>query len=291
MDNRTRECTVADVRVDEPQEVHVYDLEVDDNHNFFCEGVLVHNCHHSPSVTFRSVLGALPGRYRFGLTATPTREDGLTPLLELCIGPVVFAMDHAELVEGGYLVTPEVRPLPTKCAPEVERYSDLVSALVADGWRNRFLSELAAEQANRGRPVLLLSARVGHCRHLAELIRERQVVAETLTGSLSRKKRHDVLERFRKGEVQVLCATSLADEGLDIASLECLILATPARAQGRTIQRLGRLMRPHPGKGTPVLFDVVDAHPMARNQFLARLTAYRQVLGKKALRRATLLAV
>jgi len=77
-------------------------------------------------------------------------------------------------------------------------------------------------------------------------------------------------------------ATTLADEGLDITRLSRLILATPAKAQGRTMQRLGRLMRPHPGKGEPVLFDIVDDHPITQRQHRERLRAYRAVLGVDA---------
>ena len=84
----------------------------------------------------------------------------------------------------------------------------------------------------------------------------------------------------------MVCATSLADEGLDVSRLERLVLATPARAEGRTIQRLGRLMRPHPGKRTPVLYDLVDNIPLARRQFAARKRAYRKVLGTEALQRS-----
>jgi hypothetical protein len=38
-------------------------------------------------------------------------------------------------------------------------------------------------------------------------------------------------------------------------------------------------MRPHPGKRTPVLYDLVDDHPIARRQHAARRAAYRKVLG------------
>jgi len=136
-----------------------------------------------------------------------------------------------------------------------------------------------------GHTILVLSNRVTHCRQLAEAISDRGISAEALTGSVGKAKRKRVLQSFREGSVKVLCATSLADEGLDIERLSRLILATPARAEGRTIQRLGRLMRPHPGKGTPVLFDLVDEHPMARRQHTARRRAYRKVLGADCMSR------
>ena len=79
----------------------------------------------------------------------------------------------------------------------------------------------------------------------------------------------------------------LTRKGVDYTEFDVLADSTlrvemTARAEGRTIQRLGRLMRPHAGKGTPVLYDLVDEHPLARRQHSARLRAYRKVLGEAA---------
>ena len=242
--------------------------------------VVIDEAHHTPASTFRRLLAHLPGRYRFGLTATPDRADGLTPLLDLCIGPTVFRIRHEELVQAGHLVVPRVEPVATGCAPGATDHTRLVDQLTHDAARNRLIVDLASREAAAGLAVLILSGRVEHCEHLAALLREAGVGAEALTGRVARCRRSELLDRFRRGDLRVVCATSLADEGLDVARLERLILATPARAEGRTIQRLGRLMRPHAGKQTPVLFDLVDDTPLARRQFAARKRAYRNVLGR-----------
>jgi superfamily II DNA or RNA helicase len=228
---------------------------------------------------FRSVLSAFAGKHRYGFTATPDRVDGLGPLLGLCIGPVLFEVSHEELVRGGYLIIPRIVPVETGIACESASHAKMVSALIKHPARNRLIVDLAAGEAKRGRSVLVLSARVDHCRHLAKLLNEAGVNAEELTGKTSKAKRAEMLSRFREGTLPVVCATSLADEGLDVSRLERLVLATPARAEGRTIQRLGRLMRPHPGKETPVLYDLVDKPPMARRQFGAHKRAYIKVVG------------
>ncbi len=244
--------------------------------------VLIDEAHHVPAVTFRRLLAHLPARYRFGLTATPERADGLTRLLDLCIGPTVFRIHHEELVRAGHLVIPQVEPLLTGCAPEAGSHARLVAQLSRDVARNRLIVDLAAREATAGRSVLVLAGRVDHCERLAAQLREANVRAEALTGRVARARRTAILDRFRNGDLQVVCATTLADEGLDVSRLERLILATPARAEGRTIQRLGRLMRPHPGKETPVLVDLVDDAPLARRQFAARKRASRMVLGSDA---------
>jgi superfamily II DNA or RNA helicase len=285
MDFDVRECVVLGVEISEERDEVVFDLDVDDNHNFFCEGVLVHNCHHVPSATYQQLLPHFPAKYRFGLTATPERPDGLTPLMVHGLGPILVTMDHQTLVERGHLVLPEVRAVETGCPSAAEDYSKMVGELVADPGRNALIVDLAIREAQAGHAVLVLSNRVDHCRALARALAERGTAAEALTGSVGKGKRRQVLARFRDGSLRVVCATSLADEGLDVERLSRLILATPARAEGRTIQRLGRLMRPHPDKGTPVLFDLVDDHPTARHQHAARRRAYRKVLGTDCIHR------
>jgi superfamily II DNA or RNA helicase len=158
--------------------------------------------------------------------------------------------------------------------------------LVDDKARNALIVSLAAQEANKGLTVLILSGRVDHCVTLAKSLQAAGVTAEALTGKVAKTKRTDILDRFKSGKLSVVCATSLADEGLDVSRLERLILATPARAEGRTIQRLGRLMRPHPGKAPPILYDLIDNAPMALRQQSARRRAYRKVLGTEALKRS-----
>jgi superfamily II DNA or RNA helicase len=244
--------------------------------------LVLDECHHAPASTFRDVIAACPAFFRFGLTATPQREDGLTPMLDFTFGPSAFAIDHARLVDAGHLVVPEIVSVRTGIAPDAGDHGELIAALVRDETRNRRVVDLVMEATNAGHATLVLTARVEHAEHLAAALGEYGVPVAALTGSTPKAHRAAILEAFRAGELRALCATSLADEGLDVASLSRLVLATPARAEGRTIQRLGRLMRPHPGKGTPVLYDLVDEHPLARRQHAARLRAYRKVLGESA---------
>ena len=249
--------------------------------------VILDEAHHAPASVFREVLSWLPGKYRFGLTATPERSDGLTPMLHLCIGPELFRIDHQELVAAGHLVVPRVVPIATGATTDAEKHAAIVGDLATDPDRNRLIVDLVAREARAGCSVLVLSGRVDHCQRLAKLISQAGVEAVALTSRVAKKKRTDILDRLRDGSLKVVCATSLADEGLDVSRLERLVLATPARAEGRTIQRLGRLMRPHPGKRTPVLYDLVDNIPLARRQFAARQRAYRKVLGTEALQRSS----
>ena len=58
----------------------------------------------------------------------------------------------------------------------------------------------------------------------------------------------EVLDKFRKGEYNVLVATSVAEEGLDIPSADLVIFYEPVASEIRTIQRRGRTGRHREGE-------------------------------------------
>lgn len=224
--------------------------------------VVLDEAHHAPASTFQCVLSRLPARFRFGLTATPEREDGLTPLLEHTFGKRLFEIGYRELVEAGYLEAPEVRPVYSSFTFDYQGPDDhrpCMESLVSDPDRNELVAGLAVSDASSGHTVLVLSGRVEHCQHLADLIKEKGIPAEVLVGAVGKSERNRILEDFRAGRARVVVASTLADEGLDVPRLDRIILAFPGRTKGRTAQRLGRLMRPHPQKKKAVLYDVIDA--------------------------------
>lgn len=245
--------------------------------------LILDEAHHVAASTFHDVVDRCPAKYRLGLTATPDREDGLTPLLELFLGRPVAVVTHDELVRAGVLTVPSVRTITTDFTfpyRSAHDYTRLLAAVAGDPARNRLVVEVIAEEARAGHTCLVLSGRVSHCEQLAEGLRTRGLTAAALTGRVDREQRGSLLADAREGRLQVLAATSLADEGLDLPRLSRVFFAFPGRSRSRVIQRLGRLMRPHPSKQSAVLFDFVDTRvPILRRHHLERRKLYSEVLG------------
>jgi ERCC4-related helicase len=72
--------------------------------------------------------------------------------------------------------------------------------------------------------------------------------AKKETGGLSQKEQKEILDKFRSGELNVLCATSIGEEGLDIPEVSAVIFYEPIPSAIRKIQRAGRTARLAPGK-------------------------------------------
>ena len=235
--------------------------------------------HHAPAETFCSVLGALPSRWRLGLTATPDRDDGLGPMLGWCFGRRLSEVRLADLALSGDVLLPELRVVRTGWKPEDEdeSWAALMGALTKDQDRNALIVEEVLDLAMEGRVVLVLSERVAHCRVLAAALTASGVAAEPLVGVLTAKRRADLLARVRAGTLRVLVGTTVADEGLDLPNLDAVVMATGTRALSRVQQRIGRSMRPAPGKARPVVVDLVDAWGPLLGQAARRRSLYRSM--------------
>lgn len=70
---------------------------------------------------------------------------------------------------------------------------------------------------------------------------------ENATG-LSQREQQEMIRQFSLGEVNVLCASSIGEEGLDIIEVSNVIFYEPIPSEIRTIQRRGRTARLSPGK-------------------------------------------
>ena len=234
-----------------------------------CGAVLLDEAHHAPASTFSGLLQQLPARYRWGVTATPEREDGWTFALPLVIGPELWRVEMQELVRAGHLLRPQLLRVHSGARLDIAAASPggqlqiarAVNQLASDRTRQQLLLDLCQLLAERGRTVLLLVPRVQQAHRLAQALGARGVVSLAVTSRVGKGLRQQRLAQVRAGQVQVLVATQLADEGLDVPGLDALVLASTGRAAGRAVQRLGRVMRVAEGKGDSLVVDVVDPTP------------------------------
>ena len=92
----------------------------------------------------------------------------------------------------------------------------------------------------QGRQTIILSDRREHCKQLVNMLSKRHIDAALMIGGVSR----DDMEKGMKKRV-IVATFSLAHEGLDIPTLDSLILATP---KSNITQAVGRILRETQGK-------------------------------------------
>ena len=93
---------VSEVSADEVcRDGYVYNLEVEGLNNYFANGILVHNCHHSTAPTYRRIYDYFKPRLHLGFTATPNRNDGVG--LSTIYQDIIYERNLKWGIENGYL--------------------------------------------------------------------------------------------------------------------------------------------------------------------------------------------
>jgi superfamily II DNA or RNA helicase len=76
----------------------------------------------------------------------------------------------------------------------------------------------------------------------------RQHLIMPLTCDIKRQEREHVLERFKEGKLRALVSAQVLNEGLDVPDAEVGIIVAGAKGEREHVQRVGRVLRPRPGK-------------------------------------------
>jgi superfamily II DNA or RNA helicase len=80
-----------------------------------------------------------------------------------------------------------------------------------------------------------------------------------LTCDIKQREREEVLKAFQLGDLRVLVSSRVLNEGLDVPEADVGIVVGGSLGQREHVQRVGRLLRPRPGKRA-VVYELVMAN-------------------------------
>ncbi len=224
--------------------------------------VIFDEVHVVPAPVFSRALLKLSAPYLLGLSATPVRKDGLSRVIHWFIGPTFF--EHT--LTGKDNVVVEVvnfklnRTIPTY---NMAAATTIICNMVD---RNDMLVSKVKQLVYAGHKVILLSDRRAHCEALKLQLKRVGIDGALYLGGM----KPFELERSIKKDV-LLCTYSMAQDALDIPSLDALVMATP---RSSVVQACGRILH---GKTAlpPTIVDVVDHWPVGKAQFNKRCVYYK----------------
>ena len=237
-------------------------------------------CHKLGAPHFCKALQKVQPRYLLGLSATPVRDDGMTFVFESFLGKPfhwdkVREPDPTVVVRGVYFTTEdaEYKEVPTNWRHE-PILARLLSKVVEFEPRTRrilgILTELCVEPA---RKILVLSERKILLENLEIMLRA-LAKPPTVGYYVGGMKQEDLDATARDSQV-VLATYAMANEGLNIKTLNAVILASPRKKVEQSTGRILR-MRPEERSIEPVIVDIIDPHETYRRQWKLRLAYYKK---------------
>lgn len=208
---------------------------------FSLKGIYFDETHHAAAKTCKEVLSSSPNAYwRFGGSATPFREDGAEILIQAMFGKKIVDISASYLIEREYLAEPSIifEPIEQDCTfhayPTVYKH-----CIVENKEFNMHVADTAKYLIGKGLSVLVLVTHFPQGDFLKTLIPN----VEFVTSRMTSKQRKEAINDLRTKKSTCMIATTLADEGLDIPTLDAVLMAGGGASATRVNQRIGRALR------------------------------------------------
>ena len=205
--------------------------------------------------------------YIVGLSATPWRNYAPENiLLERNIGPKIFKKTYTEMIQRGYLLPPHIYVYNIPKVDTTEKHYQTLYKLciVENKLRNEIIQKSTKVLTRQGKSVAIIVSQIRH----GEILKKMIPNSVLLTGKEKTEQRQNILERLLYKR-QLVVISTLLDEGVDVPSLDAVIIAAAGKSSINTLQRM-RCLTPYEGKTHGIVIDFND-----KNKFLIRQSKIR----------------
>lgn len=220
--------------------------------------IITDEAHHSTANTYRRIYDKFPNSLKLGFTATPIRlgRGGLGEVYD----DLITSVSTKWLIDNKYLAPYKYYSVKLADTSGLhirsgEFKADEVACLMQD---KEIYGETVRqwERLAKGKKTIAYCASVKASEMTAEEFSRAGYISCSLDGSTHEIERKSIMERFRNGEIQILCNCDLFGEGLDVPDCECVVLLRPTQSLTLYIQQSMRSMRYMPDK-TAIIIDHV----------------------------------
>ena len=239
--------------------------------------VIIDECHHTSAEVFSQALVKTCSPYTLGLSATLNRKDGLRKVFEWFVGkcvikPTFKTDDNNVLVKTLKFNDNSLeysQTLTNKFNNKINAVG-MLSQICNFKPRIEFISKVILDNMDKNRKLIILSERKELLKELYELLKNNIYSIGYYVGGMKQNK----LDESATKDI-ILGTFQLAQEGLDIPSLNMLLFASPI---SDIEQSVGRILREKPENRIhiPLIIDIVDDFSIFRNRFYKRLNFYKK---------------
>jgi superfamily II DNA or RNA helicase/HKD family nuclease len=243
--------------------------------------IVVDEFHHAAAGTYRRVIDYFRPKFLLGLTATPDRTDG-ADLLALCQENLVFDADIRRGIEGGLLcpfqyfgIADDVDYTNIPWRSAQFDITELTAAVATEARARNALEQL---RKHGGRRCIAFCCSQIHADFMASFFVQEGVRAVAVHSGPNSAPRATSLEKLRDGELDVIFAVDMFNEGVDVPSIDTVLMLRPTESTIIWLQQLGRGLRKYAFKERLVVIDYIGNH----RAFLTKLQGMSVILGAEA---------
>lgn len=246
-------------------------------------GLLVYDeIHHAPAEQFRKVVNSIRSSARCALSATILRPDGMSPMMSGLIGDIAYRIGIRELVKRGFLVEPIFNTVviddeeckrkigklePRKARNEGDSMEYITKTKKISGSSEKkkdYVIDLCLSLVlNKKKFMMYTDWVTGENEGVftrdfyVSMLTERGIRCIGVSSEMSGKEREEVFNYLRNDKIDGIVFGSLGSEGVDIMSVDSVIMCNCTASNIRFCQRVGRAMRISPGKKNAFIYEII----------------------------------
>ena len=244
--------------------------------------IVIDEFHHAAAATYRKILGHFTPLFLLGLTATPERMDGRS-LLELCDDNLIFRRDLVHGISQRLLVpfryfgvkdSVDFEPIPWRSG----RFdpAELSAAVSTAARSEQALREYERHTTPGVRRTLCFCCTVEHADFMADFFRRKGRTAVAVHSGKTSAPRSQSLRDLEAGSIEIICAVDVFNEGLDVPTINNVLMLRPTESPVVFLQQLGRGLRCADGKDAVVIVDFIGNH----RSFLSKPQSLLMLIGQ-----------
>lgn len=254
----------------------VYNLHIEDNHNYFVEGNCVKNCHGAKAYIAQQIMQQATNSYlRLGLTGTVPKDPLDRANLISGFGPVVYEVKANDLQKRNILSSIHISIFelvyPKEYINSFVDWHDETTFLQSNEMYQHFIQALVGTLEGN---TLILMKNIDPAKDLADMLK-----CTYISSKLSVEKRQDKFNEFVYGGNHTAVGTySLLSTGIDIVHIDNIILGpTAGKSFVKTIQSIGRGLRRKEGQKEHInVVDVTSNLKFDKKHIKDRKTFYKE---------------
>lgn len=232
----------------------------------FFNYILIDEVHKAGADSYKKVMNYFTPDFLLGMTATPERTDGQN-IYELFDYNIAYeirlqdAMDADLLCPFHYFGVTDIL-VDGELISEKEDFSHLIS----DERVNHIIDKITY-YGHSGASVrgLMFCSSKNEARELSILLNQRGFRTQALTGDDSQAVREKAVQELEKGELDYLLTVDIFNEGIDIPSVNQVVMLRNTESSIIFVQQLGRGLRKHDSKEYVTIIDFIGNY---RNNYL-----------------------
>ena len=249
--------------------------------------IIIDECHHTAAYTFEQAINTGNAKYVYGISATPERENGHTPIIKMQCGDIRYKVDSLKFNKK---LNIPMKVIAKKSHlnftnQNIDNYelNEINDLIAKDIIRSEKIIKDIKKEYDNGKNVLVLTERLELMNYIYDKLSKYTNNIFKYYGGIGKKVLKNYMELNNQinenEENKIIVATgSYIGEGFDDSKLDVLFLTMPISGQTRVTQYAGRLHRQDSNKKEILIYDYIDDNfSKTRNMFLKRKKTYEKL--------------